>query len=90
MRQLAPGPLSNLPHISVLLHGAICVAGILGFVSTPESHHREAADDKSAAAEYDKEDDEGWGNLEAHVVSFVELEVHGGGGVTVSLSKVYV
>ena len=90
MRQLAPGPLSNLPHIPVLLHGAIRVTGILGFVSTPESHHREAADDKRAAAEYDKEDDEGWGNLEAHVVSFVELEVHGGGGVTVSLSKVYV
>lgn len=81
VRQLAPRPFSDLSHVPVLLDRAVHVIGILRFVVTPEAIYREATADKGTSAEDNEEDDERWGDLKAHVVSFVE--VHGCGGVTV-------
>lgn len=52
-------------------------------LGTPKAIYREAAADKRTSAKDNEEDDERWRDLEAHVVSFVE--VHGCDGVTRSL-----
>lgn len=80
-RQLAPRPLSNLSHVPVLFDRAVHIASILSIVATPEAHDCKAADDKRTRAEDNQEDDEGRGDLEAHVVSFVKI--HGCSGVTI-------
>lgn len=81
MWQFAPCPLADFPHVLVLLHGPVHVTTICLYIATPETHHGEAADYERTSTEDNQEDDEGWGNLEAHVVSFVDI--HGCGGVTV-------
>lgn len=81
MRQFAPRPFPDLPHIPVLFHRAIQLIRIL-CVAAIEAHHCGSADDEPAGTEDDEENDEDWGYVEAHVVSFVE--VHGYGGVTAS------
>lgn len=88
-RKLAPRSLSNLPHILVLLHRAVHVTSILRLVTTPKAHHSETTDDECTGAEDDKEYDQGWGNLESHIISFID--VHGGervAAVTVKCSGV--
>lgn len=80
--QLAPRPFPDLAHIPILFNRAVHVVGVL-HLGAPEAIDGEAAADKGTSAKDNEEDNERWGDLEAHIVSFVE--VHGCSGVTTSL-----
>lgn len=79
--QLAPRPFSHLPHVAVLFDRSVHVGGVLSLLAAVEAHHCKAADDQAAGTKNDEEDDERRCNLEAHVVSLVQ--VHDRSGVTI-------
>lgn len=76
--QLAPRSFSHFPHVAVLFNRAVHVGGVLSLIAAIEAHDCKAADDQAAGTKNDEEDDERRRNLEAHVVSLVQVHVCSG------------
>lgn len=79
--QVGPISLSNFSHIQVLLRSPLCPVHLI-CVSCVESEYGEANTHEKASSDDDEEDNQRRSELEAHVISLMEihscscLEIH--------------
>jgi hypothetical protein len=74
--KLTPIPLPHLPHVRILLWRSRIPVRLVFDITTIKPEDCKTAAYQGAGSEYDEEDDQTRGDLEAHVVSL--LDIHGG------------